>query len=188
MIQLSIHILPILILFPFRLLWNIDCGSLCCTVGPCWLSTLYMWVCVCACWVASVMSSSLHLGTVVCQAPLPVGFSRWDYRDGLPCAPSGDLPDPGIQPMSPAFSGLFTTWEGVCNVNPKLPIYPPHPHVYNLILFTWLWSCWGPFFFLPKRKRLETLSYLDSSTEPEFTVPTLLSSHLDFKRSVAHFC
>ena len=30
-----------------------------------------------------------------------MGFSRQEYRSGLPCSPSGDLPDPGIEPMSP---------------------------------------------------------------------------------------
>ena len=32
------------------------------------------------------------------QAPLSVGFSRQEYRSGLPCPPPGDLPDPGIKP------------------------------------------------------------------------------------------
>ena len=33
------------IIFPFRLLQNIEQRSLCCTVGPCWLSILYIVVC-----------------------------------------------------------------------------------------------------------------------------------------------
>ena len=37
-----------------------------------------------------------------CQGPLPVGFSRQEYWSGLPCLPSGDLPNPGIKPRSPA--------------------------------------------------------------------------------------
>ena len=32
----------------------------------------------------------------------PWGFSRQEYWRELPCPPSGDLPNPGIQPMSPA--------------------------------------------------------------------------------------
>ena len=35
------------------------------------------------------------------QAPLFVGSSRQEYWIGLPFPPSGDLPDPGIEPMSP---------------------------------------------------------------------------------------
>ena len=30
------------------------------------------------------------------------GFSRQEYWSGLPCPPPGDLPDPGIEPESPA--------------------------------------------------------------------------------------
>ena len=36
------------------------------------------------------------------QAPLSMGFSRPEYWSGLPCPSPGDLPDPGIKPMSPA--------------------------------------------------------------------------------------
>ena len=32
----------------------------------------------------------------------PWGFSRQEYWSGLPCPPPGDLPDPGIEPTSPA--------------------------------------------------------------------------------------
>ena len=58
------------------------------------------------------------LWTVGHQAPLSMGFSRQVYQSGLPYPPPGDLPDPGIKPMSrmsPAFAGgFFTTsiaWE-----------------------------------------------------------------------------
>ena len=39
--------------------------------------------------------------TVAHKAPLSVGFSRQEYRSGLPLPSSGDRPDPGIKPMSP---------------------------------------------------------------------------------------
>jgi len=39
---------------------------------------------------------------VACQAPLPMGFSRQEYQSGLPFPSPGDLPDPGIEPGSPA--------------------------------------------------------------------------------------
>ena len=32
----------------------------------------------------------------------PWGFSRQEYWSGLPCTPLGDLPNPGIEPRSPA--------------------------------------------------------------------------------------
>ena len=82
-----------------------------------------MCVCVCVC-VCSVMSDSLQPHwlqspqTVAHQAPLSMGFSRKEYWSGLPIPPPGDLPDPGIKPVSfssPALRGRFfitsTTWE-----------------------------------------------------------------------------
>ena len=62
--------------------------------------------------VASVVSDSATPQTVAHQAPLSVGFSRQDYWSGLPCPPAGDLPDPGIEPLSlsaPALAGEFFT-------------------------------------------------------------------------------
>jgi len=41
--------------------------------------------------------------TVACQSPLSMGFHRQDYWSGLPFPSSGDLPDPGIEPVSPAW-------------------------------------------------------------------------------------
>ena len=44
--------------------------------------------------------------TVARQALLSMGFSRQEYWSGLPCPPPpGDLPDPGIEPGSPALQG-----------------------------------------------------------------------------------
>ena len=40
--------------------------------------------------------------TVACQAPLSMGFSRQEYWSELPWPPPGDLPNPGIEPRSPA--------------------------------------------------------------------------------------
>ena len=40
------------------------------------------------------------LWTVAHQAPLSTGFSRQECWSGLPCAPPGNLPDPGIEPVS----------------------------------------------------------------------------------------
>ena len=50
--------------------------------------------------------------TVTHQVPLPMGFSRQEYRSGLPCPSPGDLPDSGIERMSlnsPALAGRFFT-------------------------------------------------------------------------------
>ena len=40
--------------------------------------------------------------TVVCQAPLSMGFSRQEYWSGLLFPSPGDFPDPGIETGSPA--------------------------------------------------------------------------------------
>ena len=40
--------------------------------------------------------------TVVYQASLSMGFSRQEYWSGLPFPSPGDLPDPRIEPRSPA--------------------------------------------------------------------------------------
>ena len=40
--------------------------------------------------------------TVAHQAPLSMEFSRQEYWSELPFPSPGDLPDPGIKPMSPA--------------------------------------------------------------------------------------
>ena len=39
--------------------------------------------------------------TVTRQTPLSMGFFRQEYYNEWPCPPPGDLPDPGIEPMSP---------------------------------------------------------------------------------------
>ena len=58
------------------------------------------------------------LWTVAHQIHLSMGFSRQEYWSGLPRAPPGDLPNPGIKPaslLSSALAGRFfttsATWE-----------------------------------------------------------------------------
>ena len=46
---------------------------------------------------------------VALQAPLSVGFPRQEYWSGLPFPSPGDLPEPGIELVSPALSGRFST-------------------------------------------------------------------------------
>ena len=49
--------------------------------------------------------------TVAYQAPPSMGFSRQEYWSGLPCPSPGDLPDPGIEPWSPALRADALTSE-----------------------------------------------------------------------------
>ena len=52
--------------------------------------------------VAKSYSTPAMPGTVAHQAPLSMGFSRQEYWSGLPLPSPRDLPDPGIEPGSPA--------------------------------------------------------------------------------------
>ena len=49
--------------------------------------------------------------TVAHQAPLPMGFLRQEYWNGLPIPSAQDLPDLEIEPTSPASTGRFFTTE-----------------------------------------------------------------------------
>ena len=72
--------------------------------------------------------------TIACQAPLFLGFSRQEYWSGLPCPPSGHLPDPGIKStslMSLALAGRFfttsATSEAIC------------VYIYIKLMDTWIY-------------------------------------------------
>ena len=61
--------------------------------------SFHVWLCVTLCIIAH-------------QAPLSTEFSRQECYSWLPCAPSGGLPDTGIEPASlksPALAGRFLT-------------------------------------------------------------------------------
>ena len=64
-------------------------------------------------------------GTVACQASLAMGFSRQEYRSGLPFLSPGDLPDPGVEPGSPALQAdsLPTELEGKPQCHPSPVLY-----------------------------------------------------------------
>ena len=62
--------------------------------------------------------------TVARQAPPSMGFSRQEHCSGLPLPSPGDLPDPGIEPRTPAPQG------------DSLPSEPPGtPHRYQVSFF-----------------------------------------------------
>ena len=68
------------------------------------------YICFC-CLVAESYLTLPTVWTAAHQAPLPMGFPRQEYWSGLPFPSPGDLPDPGIEPMSPALAGRFFTAE-----------------------------------------------------------------------------
>ena len=71
--------------------------------------------------------------TVVCQAPLSIGFPRQEYWSGLPFPSLGDLPHPGMEPTSPTSQAdslpLHHPGSRPCYVNSQvsIPISGPEP-------------------------------------------------------------
>ena len=59
-------------------------------------------VCVCVCQSLCHVQLSVTPWTVPCQAPLSKEFPRQEYWSGLPFASPEDLPNPRIEPGSPA--------------------------------------------------------------------------------------
>ena len=55
------------------------------------------------------------------QAPLSMGFPRWEQWSGLPFHSPGDLHDPGIELTPPALAGGFFTTEPSAKPNLSLP-------------------------------------------------------------------
>ena len=94
-----------IILFICCWLWFIVfCWILVCSFPFFWYFFLVL-VCVC---MPSCFSHVWLFATP--WTPLFIGFSRQEYWSGLPCLPPGNLPDPGIEPTSPALAhGFFTT-------------------------------------------------------------------------------
>ena len=58
-----------------------------------------------------VSDSFAALWAVAHWAPLPMEFPREEHWSGLPFPSPGDLPDSGMEPMSPALAGGFFTTE-----------------------------------------------------------------------------
>ena len=67
----------------------------------------------CMCLVVQSCPTLVTPQTVACLVPLPMGFSRQEYWSALPFPPR-DLPDPGIEPGSPALQpdSLATELQG----------------------------------------------------------------------------
>ena len=71
-----------------------------------------------------------------------MGFSKQEHWSGLPCPPPGDLPDPGIEPMSltsPALAGRFfttrATWEALAkDICQQIVTWKDVPTSYVIVL------------------------------------------------------
>ena len=87
--------------------------------------------------------------TVAYQAPPSMGFSRQEYWSGVPSPSPGDLPEPGIEPRSPALEADTLT-----------PEPPRKPNMLSRLVIT----------FLPWSKRL-LISWLQSPSAVIFEPP-----------------
>ena len=74
-------------------------------------SSLEAGVCCCSCLVPKLCPSLYDPMNCSPPAPLSLGFPRQKYWSGSPFPSPGDLPDPGIEPTSPAMAGSFFTTE-----------------------------------------------------------------------------
>ena len=105
----------------------------------------------CCCLVAkSCYDSFATPWAIVCQAPLSMGFPSQEHWSGLPFLSPGNLPNPPIEPTSPALAGGFFTTEPpgkpalgiVSEVKSRLPYQVDHMAHWEVNLLTYL-------FFLP---------------------------------------
>ena len=75
---------------------------------------ILLWLAVYACMVNHIWLF-VTPWTIACQAPLSMGFSRKEYCSGLPFLSPGDLPNPWMEPGSPALQvdSFFFFWSWV---------------------------------------------------------------------------
>ena len=81
---------------------------------------------------------------VACQAFLSMGFSRQEYWSGLLFPTPEDLPDPGIEPWSPALraDSLLTEPPG------KPKEFPKYVFFKSPLKWLWFYTLKGEFFRL----------------------------------------
>ena len=77
------------------------------------------------------------LWTVTYQAPPFMGFSRQEYWSGLPFPSPGDIPDPEIEPGSPALQADALTSEP-----PGKPVQMERPHQICKLSALYLYLIW----------------------------------------------
>ena len=97
--------------------------------------------------------------TVTYQASPPMGFSRQECLSGLPFPSPVDLPDPGIEPGSPALQA------------DALPSEPPYALIYDVNF-----SLCSSRLFFPSSLLLFCLIYLFGRTLPPYFFVSDVSS------------
>ena len=76
-----------------------------------WTTDTSIYFAVIAVELLSYVELFVTLWTVDHQSPLSMGFLRQEYWRGLPFPSPRVIPDPGIEPTSPALAGRFFTGE-----------------------------------------------------------------------------
>ena len=88
---------------------------------------------LCCAYSLSHVQPFVTLWTVAHQVLLSMGFSGEEYKSGLPCPPSRDLPNPGMKPMFPTLH--------VASLPSKPPGKPKNTEVGTLSLLQWTTFC-----------------------------------------------
>ena len=73
----------------------------------------------CCCVVDKSCPTLVTPWTVAHQAPLSMGFPRQEHWSGFPFPSPGDLPDPGIEPVSPAWQADCSSLSHLENPNKR---------------------------------------------------------------------
>ena len=82
------------------------------------------------------------------QAPLSMAFSRQKYWSGLPFASPGDLPDPGIEPGSPALQAdVLLSEPFIISIDIAFEIIMK-PYMYKTVENLLVYFSWGIFFLI----------------------------------------
>ena len=115
--------------------WSHICNCCACVVPGC----ISSW-----CLVTKLCPTLATPWTVVLQAPLSMEFPRQEYWFGLPFPSPRDLPDPVVEPASPALAGRFFTTE---------PPRKPRVIIADYLIF---------FFFLPDSVKFHEILLLNT--------------------------
>ena len=120
-------------------------------------------------WSRSVVSDSATPWTVAHQAPLPMGFSRQEYWNGLPFPSPADFRDPRIKPASLALTSRFFTTE------------PPGKwkSLSHVWLFATPWTIYSPWNSLGQNIGVCNLSLLQGIFPTQESNPSLLHCQED---------
>ena len=93
-----------------------------------------------------------------CSPPVPwsMGFSRQEYWSGLPCPFPGNLPDPGIEPWSPALQADSLSSEPCWAALLQYPNLNTRSH--TEVLEVQSGDCWASLRFFHRVGEVEILS------------------------------